>query len=144
MPRKKKDVDSIEHVKFGHCVIITAGTLDSGGDKYFRVKCNDGDKQLLAAPEYWRADETKIDLMFTKYHLKAVVDKKKDLAHEHEKDANSKEVIGRKRDRSRIADKKQIAAIEDRIEDIQTEIEDDDENTSGSETVDATVTESSW
>ena len=89
MPKKKP---TLQHVHFGDCKILDAFYTASSGSAYFKVQCEAGEKQLLAAPEYWLSSPQHVSAAFDALSAKTLALEKAKRAAERRKDKKELEV----------------------------------------------------
>jgi hypothetical protein len=89
MPKKKP---TLQHVHFGDCKILDAFYTASSGSAYFKVQCEAGEKQLLAAPEYWLSSPQHVSAAFDALSAKTLALEKAKRAAERRKDKKELEI----------------------------------------------------
>ena len=86
MARKKKEVVTLEHRTFGKVTLKSSFFLASSGAKFFTVLTEEGEKKLLASPEYWLSPAQVVSAAFEAFSAKALVLEKAKRAAERKKE----------------------------------------------------------
>jgi hypothetical protein len=86
---KKKVVVTLEHRAFGKVTLKSSFFLASSGAKFFTVLTDQGEKKLLASPEYWLSSREEIEKQFNLYSAKALLAEKTQRAADRKRDRDS-------------------------------------------------------
>jgi hypothetical protein len=116
---RKKTVVRLNHKAFGECVVKEACYTDSSGSAYFTVLCEKGEKQLLAAPEYWSNTPDEVNAAFRSSSQAAIAAHKATRAAERKKDLYdglSKNIAGSTKLRLIASDEAEVAELEEESE----------------------------
>lgn len=110
---KKKAVITLEHRAFGTVTLKSSFFLASSGAKFFTVLTDQGEKKLLASPEYWLSSREEIEKQFNLYSAKALLAEKTQRAADRKRDRDSAAAKNISRDKKLKMQKLDEAELEE-------------------------------